>query len=175
LQPDGFNIEATYGIDCAQPRSHRPLGVVLMRLRVAEIHQDAVVHVPGDKTAGSRDHFGDSAVIRGDDLAQILGIESRRECSRADQITKHHGQLPAFGNGVIRDFPGLCPWLLGIVIAQRGDCREQLATMTDEVDSEISKVVGRQLRQHRGVYGIVTKRLLVLFETQAPEPRRYVH
>ena len=48
-----------------------------MRLREAEIHQDAVAHVPGDEAVGPGDYFGDSAVIRSDDLAQILGIELR--------------------------------------------------------------------------------------------------
>jgi hypothetical protein len=36
-------------------------------------------------------------VIGADDLAQILGIEPRRECGRADQIAEHHRQVPALG------------------------------------------------------------------------------
>jgi hypothetical protein len=43
------------------------------------------------------DNLGDSAVIGGDDLAQILGIEPRRELGRADEIAEQHRQLPAFG------------------------------------------------------------------------------
>jgi hypothetical protein len=37
------------------------------------------------------------AVIRAEDLAQILRIEARRERGRADQIAEHHRQLPALG------------------------------------------------------------------------------
>ena len=96
LQLDRFDIEAADSVDRAQPRAHRPLGVVLMRLRVAEIDQHAVAHVPGDKAVEPGDHLGDRAVIRGDDLAQILGIEPRRERGRADQVAEHHRQLPAF-------------------------------------------------------------------------------
>jgi hypothetical protein len=36
-------------------------------------------------------------MICGDDLAQILGVEARGERGRADQVAKHHRQLPAFG------------------------------------------------------------------------------
>ena len=96
LELDGFDIEATDSVDHAQPRPDRPLGVVLMRLRVAEIDQDAVAHVLGDKAVELGDDLGDGAVIRGDDLAQILGIEPRRERGRADQIAEHHRQLPPF-------------------------------------------------------------------------------
>ena len=39
LQLDGFDIEATDSVDDAQPRPDRPLGIVLMRSRVAEIDQ----------------------------------------------------------------------------------------------------------------------------------------
>ena len=95
LQLDGFDIEATDGVDHAQPRPDRPLGIVLMRPRVAEIDQDAVAHVLRDKAVEPPDDFGDGAVISGDDLAQILGIEPRRERGRPDQIAEHHRQLPA--------------------------------------------------------------------------------
>ena len=44
--------------------------------RVAEIDQDAVAHVFGDKPVEPRDDLG-GVVIRADDLAQILGIEAR--------------------------------------------------------------------------------------------------
>ena len=49
LQLDGFDIEAADGVDHAQPRPDRPLGIVLMRSRVAEIDQHAVAHVLRDK------------------------------------------------------------------------------------------------------------------------------
>jgi hypothetical protein len=48
----------------------------------------AVTHVLGDEAVELGDHFGDGAVIRGDYLAQILGIEPRRQCGRADQVAE---------------------------------------------------------------------------------------
>src|SRR5271165_4132471 len=97
LELDGFDIEATDSTDQAQPGPDRPLGIVLMRSRVSEINQHAVAHVFRDETVEPGDDLGDSAMIRADDLAQILGIEPRRKRRRADQVAEHHGQLPAFG------------------------------------------------------------------------------
>ena len=171
LQLDGLDVEATHRIDRAQPRSHRPLGVVLMRLRVAEIDQYAVAHVPGDKTIALGDFCGDSAVIRGDDLAQILGIKLRGECGRADQVAEHHGELPALRGRVTRG--GLrCGNNLA---AQHGDCRQQFAPMPDEADAEVLEVVGGQLRQYRDVDRVFAKRLFVFLHAEAVEPGCNVH
>jgi len=73
----GFDINATDSVDQAEPGPDPPLGVVLMRSRVAEIDQHAVAHVFGDKTIKPGDHRGDRAMVGGDDLAQIFGIELR--------------------------------------------------------------------------------------------------
>jgi hypothetical protein len=73
------------------------LGVMLVGQRIAEIGQHPVAHVLRDEPTGLADEIGAAAVIRADDLAQILGIEPRRECRRADQIAEHHRQLPALG------------------------------------------------------------------------------
>src|SRR5208337_1428349 len=81
----------------ASPACTACFGVMLVGQRIAEIGQHPVPHVLRDEPAGLADEIGAAAVIRADDLAQILGIEPRRECRRADQIAEHHRQLPAFG------------------------------------------------------------------------------
>src|SRR5262249_28228621 len=78
---------------------HRALSIIFMRLRITEIDQHAVAHVSGDEAIEPGDDFGDGAVVGGDDLAQILWIESRRQLGRADEVAEHHRQLPAFGIG----------------------------------------------------------------------------
>jgi hypothetical protein len=88
------DIEATDNVDQAQPRPDRPLGIILVRSRVAEIDQHTVAHVLGDKPIEPGDDLGDGAMIRADDLAQILGIEPGRERGRADEIAEHHCELP---------------------------------------------------------------------------------
>jgi hypothetical protein len=68
-----------------------------MRLRIAEIDQDAVAHIFGDKAGEAGDGVGDAAMIGAENLAQILGVVARCERRRADQIAEHYGQLAALG------------------------------------------------------------------------------
>jgi hypothetical protein len=70
-----------------------------MRARIAEIDQHAVAHVFCDKAIEPGDDLGDGAVIGGDNLAQIFGVEARREFGRAEQVAEHYRELPAFGCG----------------------------------------------------------------------------
>jgi hypothetical protein len=58
-----------------QPRPHRPLGVVLMRPRIAEIGQHPVAHEFGDKAVIARDDAGNGVLIGANLLAQFLGVE----------------------------------------------------------------------------------------------------
>ena len=106
LQCDGFAVEPAHRIDDAKTRTDSPLGIVLMRPRVAEIDQNAVTHVLGDKAIELGDHFGDGAVVGADQLPQILRIKPRCERRRADEIGKHHRQLAAFGVGGSRCIRG---------------------------------------------------------------------
>ena len=107
-------------LDHRQPGAHRPLGIVLMRLRIAEVDQHPVAHIFGDKPVEPADRIGDGAVVGADQLAQILRVEPRRECRRADQIAEHHRQLAAFGRGRMRRPHGRC-------IRRRGVSRQGAA------------------------------------------------
>ena len=77
-------------LDYREASAHRALGIVLMRLRIAEINQHPVAHVLGDKAVKAADRLGDSAVVIPDQLAQILGIMTGRERRRADEVAEHH-------------------------------------------------------------------------------------
>jgi hypothetical protein len=90
-----------------QPRPHRALGVVLMRLRIAEIDQHPVAHEFGDKAVIARDDAGNGVLVGAELLAQFLGVEPRRQGRRADEIAEHHRQLPPLG-GVLRLRTGRC-------------------------------------------------------------------
>ena len=90
-------VEPGHRLDQRQPGPHRPLGIVLVGPRIAEIGEHPVAHVFGDKPAGAFDDRGDAAVIGADHRAQVLGIEPRRQCRRADQVAEHHRQLPPLG------------------------------------------------------------------------------
>jgi hypothetical protein len=81
----------------SQAGPYRLRGVVLVRPRVAEVHQHPIAHVLGDEALEAGDRLGDAAMIDADDLTQVLGIQARRERRRADEIAEEHGELPAFG------------------------------------------------------------------------------
>jgi len=117
-----------------------------MRLRIAEIDQHAVTHVPRDEAIELGDNSGDGAVISADHIAQIFGVDARRELGRADQVAEHDSQLSPLG---------LCSdsraWgrrrrcLRGVLtIAERSNGVEQAAAMADRRNAKLAQVVGRQ-------------------------------
>jgi hypothetical protein len=50
-------------LDHRKPSAHRPFGVVLMRLGIAEIYQYPIAHVLGDKAVEAGHGRGDRVVI----------------------------------------------------------------------------------------------------------------
>ena len=58
-----------------QTRANRPLGVVLMCLRVAEVSQYPVAHILGDKAIEAAHHPLNVFVVVADHLAQVFQIE----------------------------------------------------------------------------------------------------
>ena len=62
-----------------QPAPECPTGCAGTHSLPAEIGQYPVAHVLRDEPAGLGDEIGAAAAIRANDLAQILGIEPRRE------------------------------------------------------------------------------------------------
>ena len=83
--------------DQLQPRPYRPLGVILMGLRIAEVHKHAIAHVLRYEPAKALHGLGDALLVGGNDLAQVLGVHASRERRRADQVREHHRDLAAFG------------------------------------------------------------------------------
>src|SRR5215472_14159371 len=142
-----------------------------MGLWVAEIGEDPVAHVSGNKSAEPRDDLGDNTMVRGDDISQILRVNTSGERRRAHEIAEHHRQLTALdhGNDTLRLKRRIK------VATQRGDSREQLAAVSDEGYAKFPEIVGSQLRQYRGIDGVVAKRLIILLHPEAVEPGCDVH
>ena len=129
----------------AEPGAHRPLGVVLMRLRIAEIEQHPVAHILGDKAVEAADRISDNAVVVPDQLAQILRVKPRRERGGADQVAEHHRQLPAFGIGRCRATARRRRHDCGHRSAERGNRIKQHAAMASKHHAEILEILRRQL------------------------------
>jgi len=66
---------------------------------IAEIGQHPVAHVSGDEPLKPCDDLGDGTVVGAGNLAQILGVETRGQRRRPDEIAEHDGQLPALHLG----------------------------------------------------------------------------
>ena len=59
LQGDtGGSLKLLHRLGEGEPRANRPLRIMLVRSRVAEIGQHPVAHAPGDETAVALDQFG---------------------------------------------------------------------------------------------------------------------
>ena len=69
--------ELSNRFDERQSGPHRPLGIILMCLGIAEIDEHAIAHVPCDEPAKPADRLCDAFVIRSDHRAEIFGVELR--------------------------------------------------------------------------------------------------
>src|SRR5450755_1403770 len=73
------------------------LSVVLMRLRIAEIHKDAVSHVFRDEPAEATHGLRDAVLIGRNDFAEVFRVHTSRERRRTNKVREHHGDLAALG------------------------------------------------------------------------------
>ena len=156
------------GVDDREPGAGRVLGVVLIRLGIAETDQHAIAHILADKTAKAGDGVGHAAVVGADDLAQILEIEARGQRRRTHQIAKYHPQLPPLG-GILRRHTGRCRWRRQCLGGQTGDGSEETLAVPERHTKRLEIDVG-QLRQDIGVDLARAKERLILAEAETFEP-----
>jgi glycosyltransferase involved in cell wall biosynthesis len=76
-----------------QPRVDGARGVVLVRLRPAEVDKQPVAQILRDVAPVAVDDLGGGRLVRADDLAQVLGIEPPGENGRVGEVTEHHREL----------------------------------------------------------------------------------
>jgi hypothetical protein len=93
----GTSGELWNSLDETEPGADRALRIVLMRLGVAEIRENTIAHVLGDKAAIALDPFSAAAVIGANDAPQVLGVEPGGECGRTDQVREHDRNLSTLG------------------------------------------------------------------------------
>ena len=133
----------------SKPRPHRPLGVILVGLRIAEVDEHAVAHVLRYKPAEALHSLGDALLIGRNDLAQVLRVHTRRERCRTDEVREHHGNLAALG-GVLRG-EGRCSaasafGAFAAAFGEFGYRPQQLETMTER-HPDLFKVLIREIGQ----------------------------
>lgn len=135
---------------------------------IAEIHQYSVTDEPGYPAVISSNDARTGGAVGPDHFPHILGIETRRERSRADQIAKHDGEVTALG--VVRrsrrcDQRG---WI------EVGNGTQHFTAMAEQ-DSELVEVLAHQFGKDAHVDPILGKTLCVLPKPQLFEPLRNLH
>ena len=66
-----------------------------MSLRITEIDQHTVAHVLRHEPAEALHGLGDGLLVSGNDLAQVLGVHTRRKRGRAHEVREHYRDLAA--------------------------------------------------------------------------------
>jgi hypothetical protein len=112
-------------------------------------------------------------MISTDHLAQVLGVKTRREWRRTDQIAEHHAQLTPFGLADSNRDRGRCRWPFGR--AECGDRVEQAAAVADRRNANLPEIFRCQLRQHLPIDLVVAEGRRIALKTQTLQPHLYVH
>ena len=155
-----ISLEVGHGVHQPQPRAYCLLGIILVRLRKAEISECPVSHVAGDDPTIRGDDVCNAGVINADDRAQVFRIKAGRKCRRPHQIAKHDRELTPLGAlswgrlGCRLGCPsGLCSKL--------GGRAQNLAPMTQQ-DPKILQVLLRKIANDRKVDAVLNETLGVL-------------
>ena len=83
-------------------RAHGPLGVVLLRVRIAEQRHQPVAEFFQDVAAEARHRRRGPVEIGPDRIAPVFRVEPRRERRRTDQIAEHDRDRAALGQVNLR-------------------------------------------------------------------------
>jgi hypothetical protein len=91
---EALDAQRAHGPAHLETRPNRPLGILLVRLRIAEIGNDPVLRAFGDRAAVLRHHVPDAPVAGCHDLAKVLGVEAGRKAHGVRHAAGHDGELP---------------------------------------------------------------------------------
>src|SRR6516162_2854504 len=116
----------------------------------------------------SRRSSGSRRVAKGVDptRSQNMMVSCRRSASAAALPSAACGGAPGWppGEGVA-----------GVGLTKLGNGFEQLAPVAHRRHADVLEIIGGQLRQHCPIDFVFPEGDLVSLETQAAQPRRYVH
>jgi hypothetical protein len=85
-----------------EARARRTLGIFIVRRGPAEVSHHAVSEIFRDVAVKARDRFGGRAMIPGDRLAPLLGVEPSGDPGRADQVAEQHRQMTPLADCLAR-------------------------------------------------------------------------
>ena len=105
LQP---GVQEPHGLQDAQSGSPGALGIVLVRLGIAKVHQQAIAQILRNIPVKALDHLGAGLLVRPHDVAPVFRIELPGQAGRVHQVAEQHRELPALGLGHVRRSHGRC-------------------------------------------------------------------
>ena len=159
-----------------QGRPHGALGVFFVRGGPAEIGQDAITHVAGDKPVVARDHIAAEGSIRVQQAPQFFGVELFTQRRRTHQVAEHHGKLAAFAAVRNRIFAERSRSARRCLLRRaQGRNRLEESFTVAQGHAKLTEVALRQLRQNFGVDFALTKHRFILTETEAAQPTADIH
>jgi hypothetical protein len=157
------------GIDERQTGPHRPLRIILVSLRIAEIDQHPVAKIFGHEPTETLHALGNALLIGRNDLAQVLRIQTRRQRCRTDEVGKHYCDLATL-SGV--DYAGGSCGRAGRLrrnfVVTRD--RPQELTPVTERNPDIFEVLIRKIGQDRKANVVLNKALRVLSQPELLKP-----
>jgi len=164
-------LQPGHRCDQLKPRPYCPLGIVLMSLRIAEIHKHAVAHIFCHEPVEAAHGFGDAFLISRNDFSQIFGVHAGGECCRSNKVGKQHGYLPALG-GVLRPrlgHGGMLSCDRDITTGKLSDRAQHLPAITEN-DTEVLQVLIRQVAKDRDINTVLGETVRVLGHAELVEP-----
>ena len=99
-------------VDDPKAGVHGPLGIVLVRARVAEVGDHTVAEILGRVAVEALDGTHAGVLVGAEDLAPVLGVERSGERRGVDEVAEQHGHVPSLpgaghARGRVRDRPVL--------------------------------------------------------------------
>ena len=152
----------------ARPARTASLGIMLMRLRIAKIGEDAVAHILGDIAPEPRDHLGHGGVICR--RAPPANLPDQGEMTSAVEPTKSQNITVS-----CRRSASAGAKALGVAArddgcrnsyAERRNSIEQFAAMTDRSNADLFQILRCELRQHLLIDLVIPKQRLIALQAQ---------
>ena len=142
--------------------------IVLPRDRIAKQRHQPIAELAGDMAAVVGDRLYRGVEIGREQIAPVLGVELRGDRGRADEIAKHHCDMPTLA--AIR-----CDGLRWRRRRRRfrqieaSDCSQQSLAMAER-NSKLFKIAIQQLGQNIRIDSVFAKCVLVLAEAERLKP-----
>jgi hypothetical protein len=138
---------------------HRPLRVVLVGLRVAEVHQQPVPQVLGHVSLVALDRLRSARVVGLHDAAVDLRLELLPERARAYEIAEHHREMPPLA-----------------LTGQRRRRRIRIRPNRQIATPDLVERLDQGLHRYVALRGLARRhRLEQLSQAMAPQPLRDLH